>query len=149
MLRWFLDDLQMGFDVDVLDGKSLPPPHEDKARILAAFNELGSNSMPEGLTVDDLMPMFSVFTQVINSTMAYRPLPVQVNVQLIRVRDQVVREYTQHPDSDSPDWGWHAFTAGLEVETSWIEGTHYTLLAGSSAHRVASVLCRPAETNQI
>lgn len=146
LLAWFLDDLQLGYDVDALDMRSHPPsPGQELTRLEAAIEQLGPNRLP--MAVDSLMPMFSVFSSVILGSMLYAPPTLPVEVELIRARTQIVREYATHPCNDANDWGWIAYLkGGAEVTVHWLDGTHYTLLGESTVPRVAAILEHPAPT---
>ena len=135
LLAWFLHDLQLGFDVG-----ALPAEGQGRTRIGAALEQLGMDRVP--ISVDDLLPIFGVFSSVIQGAATYSLSGVPVKMELIRACTQVMRQHTLHPSNDSDDWGWLEHTAGVDVEVLWADGTHHTLLSDIMIAEVALIFKR-------
>jgi amino acid adenylation domain-containing protein len=150
ILAWFIDDLQLGFDVDALDYAALPPSGSAFDRLDAAVEQLGRHRLSEGLGITELMPMFTVFEAVIHGTANYTvppALPVK-QLDLMRATKAIVREYEHHPSNATEHWGWDGFVVNGTVNTHLVDGTHYTLLGDSTSQRLAHIMCPPGTLSE-
>lgn len=128
ILRWFLEDLGVGFDPAALDDAraaelaALPAEERDRA-LLALLEGYGT-----GFGTTELGDSLAVFRGVVRACNHYRSRPIGADVTVLRAATDTVSEFAGHTASARPDWGWSALTDG-RVETRTLPGTHHTLLS--------------------
>ncbi|GGJ42832.1 non-ribosomal peptide synthetase [Deinococcus roseus] len=124
---WFLEDLGIGMQPDVIWPQELPagPLHQQLACALHMLQER------QGLTVDldvqNLMQIFGIFRGVLEATRCYRPTAIQADLLVFRATSGMVSEFRDHPAGNRMEWGWSGLTHG-KVRCQWVKGTHHTLL---------------------
>jgi pyochelin synthetase len=136
LLRWFVEDLNLGVDPARLARLTIPPhtsPPEALAGALAAF--LGDARDP-ALDVHQLAPVFAVFRATVSACRRYRARPIAAGIAVLRARDGRVSEFLAHPADADGDWGWRAFTRG-GVATATVPGSHHTILLRENVTAVA------------
>eukprot|EP00966_Prymnesium_polylepis_P217943 5043662-Prymnesium_polylepis.1 len=139
IVQWFLDDLQLGLDVSIVEN-GLAAEAGARERITSALGQLPAGSLPD-IELHDLLGVYHVFSSIVRASSAYCPAPAtSIKVELVRATRLAVHEYFDHPHNDLDDWGWHHFTGSAGVVTHWLNGTHYSLLNGTSAQYIAAVI---------
>ena len=153
-VAWFVEDLQLDLDPTWASELVSGPLRDqgDLKRVLQPYRDAGL--LPEGFDETTVWPMYAVFYANVTGGQVYAPPPtvLPLRTQLLRatVRSTtgpdgtskaVVEEYLGHPHTDAPDWGWRWLVGGVDlVETTWVEGSHFTLLSEGTAERVADIL---------
>jgi amino acid adenylation domain-containing protein len=139
LLRWFLEDLNVGVPMELLDVDVLQdvPAHELLPFALARLKAHGWSS--DVTDLDDLDTIFQVFKATVVATRSYKAEPIEADIQLFRARDGVVGEFRDHPYGSRDDWGWRLLTSG-SVYCKTVEGSHYTILSQPGLAQVASAL---------
>ncbi len=131
MLRWFLEDLDIGLDAASIDWSALPEPDRHLASVLPllARQRIGAELDPAQLEF-----VYRVFRATIHACRDYRPASIQAPISVLRAAEGRVSEFIGHPADGAPDWGWSGFTSGT-VSSETVPGNHYTILAPQ--HRAA------------
>lgn len=126
LLRWVLQDLGGGAQPALRPGVLLPSGASLHEAMAAVAWPPTLQRMPDA---DALAPAFGVFQAVVRAVRAYRPkeASLQAGILLLRAGEGIVDEFSQHPDSAAPDWGWSAFTRG-RVQVLSIPGHHHSVL---------------------
>jgi amino acid adenylation domain-containing protein len=139
LLRWFFEDLDIGFPVERLAGATL----EDVAPEKLLATALHYAPVAAGLGVEELAPIWSVFKATIRAGRAYRAQAIEAPLWVLRAEDRVVSEFADHPADADAAWGWGRYTSG-PVATASLPGNHHTLLRAPNVHRLAATLHRLA-----
>jgi pyochelin synthetase len=132
LLHWFLDDLEPGAGGrlrphEAAELVTLPQP-ERLARLLALLDGDGAE-----LDLADLADALAVFRGVVRACNRYQVHgPIGADITVLRATRGTVPEFTGHPDTERPDWGWGAVTTGT-VDVITVDGTHHTLLTNDAA----------------
>jgi thioesterase domain-containing protein len=139
MLRWFLEDLNVGVPMELLDFDELREhPADDQLRL--ALERLRLSGWTSDVTeLDDLDTIFRVFKATVAATRSYKSEPIEADILLLRARDGVVSEFRDHPYGKRNDWGWRLLTVGT-VDAETVEGSHYTVLARPGLDKVVASL---------
>lgn len=141
LLRWFLDDLALPLALERLEGEQFTglPLAEQLRR---AAERLGTEQA-WGPGIDALVPTYEVFRDVVLAGSRYRPGRISADVTVIRVEENIVEEFSAHPDRHESDWGWREFTRG-KVRCVLVPGTHHTFLADPLVKNWCALLCASA-----
>jgi thioesterase domain-containing protein len=124
LLFWFLDDLALDLPLDRLREERLTGlTLAEQLRRTAALLEVDR----ERLDLEQLLPTFQVFRDLVVAGSRYRPAPIAADLTVVRVEDDVVDEFSTHPQRDQSDWGWRGLTRG-EVSCVRVPGTHHSFL---------------------
>ena len=124
LLFWFLDDLALDLPLDRLREERLTGlTLADQLRRTAALLEVDR----ERLDLEQLLPTFQVFRDLVVAGSRYRPAPIAADLTVVRVEEDVVDEFSTHPQRDQSDWGWRGLTRG-EVSCVRVPGTHHSFL---------------------
>lgn len=125
LLRWFVQDLAMSLDLDALSAEPLPDgglrEHLVHARRLLGLER------EHRFDVDQLLPAYACFRDMVRACAHYRPQPMDVATTVIRVNQDEVEEFAEHADRDQEHWGWGNFCAG-EMRCLRVPGNHYSFL---------------------
>lgn len=137
LLHWFLSDLALGLPVDRLHGVGLSGrlPIEQ----LRIAQQVLGDGVPSGVDLAELAPHFVVFRDLLVAGSHYTPSVISADLTVVRVAEDVVDEFADHPDRAAPDWGWRRFTTGT-VQCVAAPGTHYTFLTEPHVMRWSSLL---------
>ncbi|MFU8852178.1 amino acid adenylation domain-containing protein [Micromonospora sp. SL1-18] len=129
-LRWFLEDLDIGFTPGRVGENELRRiaaalDADDPAAALALAGELGlTEAQPDPAGLSDA---FAVFRGVVRACNSYRAPEIASAVTVVRAGLGTVSEFAGHPFASSPDWGWASLSTGA-VACVTVPGTHHTLL---------------------
>jgi amino acid adenylation domain-containing protein len=138
-LLWFLEDLDVGFDLGAVaaaDLDALATGYSLEAALeLAAAQGIDVST----LHAADLMPTFAVFLGVVRACNTYQPPTVSAPITVIRALGGSVPEFAGHPHAESPDWGWSTLTSATTI-CSAVSGTHHTLLGPAQVRTVAATI---------
>ncbi len=144
LLLWFLEDLEVSLGPDEIGadeaGRLATLPTE---QAVAAAVELARRHGAAGLDPADLVSALAVFRGVVRASNAYRPPRIAADITVLRAAHGVVSEFADHPEANSPGWGWASLTTGV-VCTATVPGTHHTLLAAEHVAALADVINRSA-----
>ena len=136
ILRWFLEDLGVGFDPARLDEAratelaALPEP----ARLQALADLLDGHGT--GFGSGELGEALAVFRSVVRACNDYQGRPIGADVTVLRAAEATVSEFAGHTAAAAADWGWSALTRG-GLRTRVLPGTHHTVL--SDRHTLTAV----------
>ncbi|MFE5584826.1 amino acid adenylation domain-containing protein [Kitasatospora sp. NPDC056531] len=136
VLRWFLEDLDVGFDPSRLAPAAAEAlaalPWDDRvARVHQLLDGHGA-----GLDLPAVDTALAVFRGVVRACNNYRAPRLGADITVLRAQRDEVSEFAGHPSAGAADWGWSAVTDGA-VEADVLPGTHHTLLA--DPHTLARV----------
>ncbi len=122
LLLWFLEDLALGIPVARLHGERFEGlPLDGQLRKAAEL-------LPElELDLVPLVSTFEVFRDTIVAGTRYQPGTIAADVTVVRVEQDVVDEFSRHPDRHESDWGWRRFTTG-RMRCVRVPGTHHSFL---------------------
>ena len=122
LLLWFLEDLALGIPVERLHGESFEglPLAEQLRKAEALLPELDLDLVP-------LASTFEVFRDTIVSGTRYQPRTIAAGITVVRVEQDVVDEFSRHPDRHESDWGWRRYTTG-SMRCVRVPGTHHSFL---------------------
>jgi amino acid adenylation domain-containing protein len=128
MLRWFLEDLNIGFDPAAIDlrtlaGEGAPPT---LAQVLDGLTQ--RKALQGEFDTAQLELVYQVFSGIIHGCRNYRPGQIAAPISVLRAREGRVSEFAGHPAEHTSDWGWAACTLGT-VSSVVIPGNHYTILS--------------------
>jgi len=125
LLLWFLEDLALGLPLDRLSGERFDglPLQEQLRRASALLGD--GNGGPVDL--EPLLSTFEIFRDIIVAGTRYEPATIAADLTVVRVEQDVVDEFSTHPDCDAADWGWSRFATG-NVRCLRVPGTHHTFL---------------------
>ena len=162
MLKGFFEDLGLGLPISRIDALVVSGQDEKSqfTRICDDFNQTPTIH----LSVDQLYPMFRVFSACVNASRNYDPLgicdrlvsqrvaqrvPKKVNASIVVIRAQegVVTEFASHPYQEQLDWGWQYLTH-THIEATSILGTHHTILQEPQVNIVADYINKHSHTNK-
>jgi len=139
LFDWFLGDLNLNPNVyqELVRLDAIGMTDEEQfAQAAALMRERG---VELGEDIEQLRAIYRVFKGMVHGSRRYWPDTAEVNMLVVRARDGVVSEFSQHPFAERSDWGWREFATG-QVDTAWAEGTHYTLLSTPSVATVAAAV---------
>ncbi|HJV63287.1 MAG TPA: amino acid adenylation domain-containing protein, partial [Albitalea sp.] len=122
LLRWFLQDLDIGFDPMSPDAAHLPRTLE------GALRTLRERGIEAPVDAASLQPVFDVFRATVQATRSYRPSAIAADLLVLKARDGAVGEFIGHPAARDAEWGWRPFTRG-RAQGRLVDGDHYSLLA--------------------
>jgi thioesterase domain-containing protein/acyl carrier protein len=123
LLGWFIQDLGLDLPVERLLHASA-----DEADIEARLRKaLRIAKLDEAV---DLFPSYTIFADLVGAGRRYSPGKIGAPLTVVRVEEDVVAEFAQHPHLHAPDWGWQQHATG-EVRCLRVAGTHYTFLNDS------------------
>jgi amino acid adenylation domain-containing protein len=126
LLRWFVQDLGLGLPLERLEGLFLPE-HNLQAQLEAAADALRGEDLSH-FDIDQLLPAYSCFRDMVAACAAYQPKALDVPVTVVRVEEDQVEEFAEHPDRKRPDWGWGRY-AHAGIDCLKVAGTHYSFLS--------------------
>ncbi|MBI3898663.1 MAG: amino acid adenylation domain-containing protein [Gammaproteobacteria bacterium] len=138
LLRWFLEDFDVGIDVSCLRREDVEVEPE-RALVLALDLMRAHRSIHANLDSQQLVYMLAIFTRTVRAARRYRPTPITADISVLRAADGSVGEFSDHPSLTAEDWGWLGFTSGA-VHCARVPGTHYTVLSESNVDTVAAVV---------
>jgi len=125
LLLWFLEDLAIGFPVERLKGEKLTgQTFEGQLRRAAALLPAGAGME---LDLTQLSSNFQIFRDLIAAGSRYAPQTIAADLTVVRVEEDVVDEFSTHPQRHESDWGWGSFTRG-RVRCVRVAGTHHSFL---------------------
>lgn len=130
LFQWFLGDLNLPEAVYV-QVASLEWAGEASMDRVAAWTKEAV-----GLDAEQLKTIYGVFRGIVRGSRSYHAESTPVDMLLLRARDGEVSEFAAHPHREAADWGWKRVTAG-HVESRFLSGTHYTLLASDAIDVIA------------
>jgi thioesterase domain-containing protein len=125
VLEWFLDDLALGLATGELRDCDLTGKSPEQ-QLRAAAERLGLARRPE-FDEAELLSSYEIFRDLIHAGCRYRPPRIAADLTVVRVTDDIVREFSAHPARDSQDWGWGDRTSG-DVRCIRVPGNHHTFL---------------------
>jgi thioesterase domain-containing protein len=138
MLLWFLEDLNIGFDVSAVNWSDISN-NENESTMSLLDRICGYQGIVHDLDLRQLGYVFSVFSKIIDASRQYQPGMVKAHLSVVRARDGKVSEFRDHPAIDAPDWGWSRFTQGnTDCVTS--PGSHHTMLSEKNVDSLVAVL---------
>jgi pyochelin synthetase len=126
LLRWFVQDLGLGLPLERLEGLLLPA-HNLQAQLETAADALRGEDLSH-FDIDQLLPAYACFRDMLAACAAYRPEALDVPVTVVRVEEDQVEEFAEHPDRGRPDWGWGRY-AHAGIDCLKVAGTHYSFLS--------------------
>ncbi|NUS17478.1 MAG: non-ribosomal peptide synthetase, partial [Streptomyces sp.] len=136
ILRWFLEDLGVGFDPALLDGARAAElaalPDDDRHQALLDLLD-GHGT---GFGTRDLGDALAVFRAVVRACNLHQAAPVSADITVLRAAQATVSEFAGHSAAGDADWGWSALTDGRTTART-LPGTHHTLL--SDRHTLLAV----------
>jgi thioesterase domain-containing protein/acyl carrier protein len=125
LLRWFLEDLAIGFPIERLKEKKIAgQPLEEQLRQAAEL--LDASTAPE-LDLGQLVSNLQIFRDLIVAGSRYQPQTIAADLTVVRVEQDIVDEFSTHPHRGESDWGWGGFTRG-RVYCTRVPGTHHSFL---------------------
>ncbi len=109
------------------------------------------NNMSESVAArEQLEHIIEMFKVADNAERQYKPKPYSGKVKLIRVQDLDDYEFTgykDHPDINSPTFGWDLVASDLEY--CMVSGTHMTMVVSPYVREVARTLAQLLSEAQI
>jgi len=125
LLLWFLEDLALDLPTEKLADETFTglKPEEQLRKAAAALASHGALELDS----EPLLLSYQTFRDVVMAGIHYVPTRIASHVTVVRVEEEVVDEFSCHPDRDESDWGWSRFTTG-QIRCIRVSGTHHTFL---------------------
>jgi thioesterase domain-containing protein/acyl carrier protein len=139
LVRWFLEDLAVGFPIDRLSMDALRRAPSDEQLDLALDQVGDAGRLPPGIDRERLRAILGVFKGVIRATRSYDPRPIASRLFVLRASENRVEEFAGHPAGDAPDWGWSSVGATV-IEAAPAPGNHHTMLTSPNVAAVAALI---------
>jgi thioesterase domain-containing protein len=138
-LLWFLQDLNLGVDPDLLRRDEL-----QSATLADALGLLRRRQpmMGDQLEPGTLEPVLRVFRGILQAGLDYRPQPVRADIMVLKAGAGLVGEFAHHPALHRADWGWSAFTHG-RVHCHASAADHYRILSQQYLPNLADIINQP------
>lgn len=137
LLTWFIDDLGLGVPLDCLRQESFVGL-SDEAQLIRGADLVGLSKRPE-FDLPTLLASFRTFRNLVVASTHYQPGMIGCDLTVVQAAEQIVREFSTHPDCERSDWGWGRHTRG-RVRCIAAPGNHYTFLSQPLVARWAAAL---------
>jgi len=132
--KWFLEDLNLGININAQTEKIDAAPDLLKQYIKAAkSDDIRLPGFPE------LWAIFRIFNAMVRAGSDHQPEIIDSDVNVVRVSNEVVSEFIDHPQIDSKDWGWGLFSNG-NVKHIKVKGNHHDFLKDGHVKKLADQL---------
>jgi len=139
LLAWFVEDLGLEMPIERLRGVELDGRSAaDQLRLAGA--QLATNGDGQVVDLERLHAKYEVFRDLVLASTRYTPPTIAATVLVVRVEQDVVTEFANHPHRLDADWGWRRFTRG-QVRCARVPGTHHTFLREPIVDGWSTLLC--------
>jgi amino acid adenylation domain-containing protein len=138
LLRWFLEDLDLGLDLGELP-LGHGNVHDELARVLPRLTVAAGE-----LDGPQLGRVLDVFRTMVRAGRRYEPGAIDADILVLKAREMRVTEFADHPGVRAADWGWRRFANG-RVTSIEVAGTHHDLLREERIERLVQALRRGME----
>jgi thioesterase domain-containing protein len=133
LMKWFVEDLNQDLPIEKLDQIDYNQLNLEEQ--LAAAIDVLTPFNSEILNAQQLLPAFIVYDYMIKAVAKHSAGVLKCDITVIRVSENIVSEFFEHPGKDSQDWGWASKTNG-KINCYIVDGNHHNFLIGDRLTKI-------------